>query len=218
MAKKKVAAIVPAFNEEKTIGNVLESLLRTPFVDEIIVVDDGSWDKTSQIAEKKGVKVIKLKENQGKGRALQVGIDSTDASILLFSDADLLGIKPWHFQKLVEPVLKGKADMCVGTIDRKNLRKVLSWFLPKIESPFTGMRALKREFWESVPKEYKEEFFVESALTYFAKKRGLRIHSFILDGVSHIIKEKKYGFFFGLKARTKMFLQIAIINIFLRIH
>jgi len=218
MKKEKVAAIVPAFNEEKTIKAVVEALLKTSFVDEVIVVDDGSSDNTSKIAKEAGAKVIKLKENQGKGRALEIGTEQTDASIFLFSDADLIGIKPSHFQKLVKPVLQQKVDMCVGTVDRRNLNKFLARFLPKVESPFSGMRALKREFWESIPKEYKKRYFVESALTYFAKKNNLKTHSFILDGVSHLIKEKKHGFSFGIRARAEMILQIVIVNILLRIH
>jgi len=218
MKKEKVAAVVPAFNEEKTIKAVVEALLKTPFIDEVIVVDDGSSDNTFKIAKEAGAKVIKLKENKGKGKALEIGTNSTDASLLLFSDADLVGIKPSHFQKLIEPVLQGKVDMCVGAVDRRNFNKFLAWLLPKVESPFAGMRALKREFWESIPKEYKREYFVESALTYFAKKNNLRTHSFILDGVSHLIKERKYGFSFGVAARAKMFLQIAIVNILLRLH
>ena len=218
MKREKVAAIVPAFNEEKTIKDVIEALLKTSFVDEVIVVDDGSVDNTFKIAREAGAKVIKLKENQGKGKALQIGTEQTNASIFLFSDADLIGIKPSHFQKLIEPVLAGKADMCVGAVDRRNFNKFLAWFLPKVESPFAGMRALKREFWESIPREYKKGYFVESALTYFAKKNNLKIHSFILDGVSHLIKEKKHGFSFGFRARAKMLLQIVIVNILLRIH
>jgi len=218
MKKEKVAAVVPAFNEEKTIKDVVEALLKTPFVDEVIVVDDGSSDNTSKIAKEAGAKVIKLKENQGKGEALEIGTNSTDASFFLFSDADIVGVKPSHFQKLIEPVLERKVDMCVGAVDRGSLNRFLAWLLPKIESPFSGMRALKREFWESIPKEYKKGYFIESALTYFAKKNNLKIHSFILDGVSHLIKERKYGFSSGFRARAKMFLQIAIVNILLRLH
>lgn len=217
MEKEKVAAIVPAFNEEKTIGKVIEALLAVPEIDEIIVVDDGSNDKTSQIAQKFKVKLIRLKENIGKGQALEIGSRATQAKILLFTDADLLKIKPSHFQKLLEPVLKNQVEMTVGSVDRSNFSKIFRWILLKVESPVAGMRVLKREFWEKIPEEYKKRYFVESALTYFAKKYKIKTKFFILDGVSHLIKEKKYGFVFGTKARAKMFAEIVLVNILLRL-
>ncbi|MCD5396489.1 MAG: glycosyltransferase family 2 protein [Candidatus Pacebacteria bacterium] len=217
MEGKKVAAIVPAFNEEKTIKGVVEALLETKNISEVIVVDDGSLDQTSKIAKEAGARVIKLKENKGKGTALEIGTRSTDAEIFLFSDADLLGIKSFHFERLLFPVLESEVDMTIGTIDRRNFGKVWAWLLLKVESPFAGTRVLKREFWESVPEEFKKEYFVESALTYFAKKRNLKIKNFILEGVFHLIKERKYGFSLGVIARTKMFFQIIIANILLRL-
>ena len=217
MPKEKVSAIVPAFNEEKTVGGVVEALRKVSLIDEIIVVDDGSFDKTSRVAQKAGARVVRMKTNQGKGEALKRGVQKTDAQVLLFTDADLINVKPSHFHQLIEPILKEKADMTVGLIDRENFYKLLRWFLPKIESPFSGMRALRRDFWESIPEKYKTKYFVESALTYFAKKQNLKVQSFVLRGVSHLIKEKKYGFFYGIWARAKMFSQIILVNIFLRL-
>ena len=92
MNEARVAAVIPAYNEEKNIADVLKALLKSPELDEIIVVDDGSKDKTAEISEKLGVKVIRLSGNQGKGRAMQEGLKATQAEIIVFFDADLLGL------------------------------------------------------------------------------------------------------------------------------
>lgn len=214
----KIAAIIPAYNEEKTITNVIRAAQTSCYINEIIVVDDGSSDNTAKIAKDCGVKVISLKENQGKAQALDRGVRATSASILVFLDADLINLTSKHLEELIRPVLENEFDMAVGTIDRSNLGRFFSWFFEKTESPFAGSRALKREFWEKIPEKYKKEYYIESVLTYFAKKYSLRVKPIILYNTKHLIKEKKYGFWQGAKARAKMFLQIAIINIILRIH
>jgi glycosyltransferase involved in cell wall biosynthesis len=214
----KVAAIIPVYNEEKTIGSIINTLKESPLVDEIIVVDDGSNDKSSQIAKAKEAKVIKLDRNYGKGTALTIGAKNTDAPFLLFLDGDLVGLTCEHIKEIAEPVLKGEYDMCIGTIDRSHLGKIFSYLIEKTESPFSGTRVLKKEFFEKIPEDYKREYYIESVITYFAKKQNLKIKPIVLKGVGHVIKEKKLGFWEGFKARVKMFVQIGIINIILRIH
>ena len=66
----KISAIIPAFNEEPRIGNVLDVVKEMELIEEIIVVDDGSTDNTYKVAIKKGVKVIRLDSNKGKGAAI----------------------------------------------------------------------------------------------------------------------------------------------------
>ncbi len=214
----KIAAIIPAFNEEKTIANVIKAAQDTDYITEIIVVNDGSSDNTEKIAKNCGAKVISLETNQGKSKALEEGVKATDAPILVFIDADLINLYSEHLKKLIRPLLEEKFDMAVGTIDRSNLGKIFSRLFEKTESPFAGTRALKRNFWERIPKRYKKEYYIESALTYFAQKYSLRVKPIVLYGTKHIIKEKKYGFWQGTKARAKMFWQIFLINIILRIH
>jgi glycosyltransferase involved in cell wall biosynthesis len=214
----KIAAVIPAFNEEKTIANVIRAAQATHSIDEIIVVDDGSSDNTGKIAKNCGLRVIRLNKNQGKGQALDKGVKSTDAPILIFIDADLIGLTPDHLDNLLEPVIKDKCDMTIGTVDRSKLGEIFCWIVKKTESPFAGTRALKREFWFTIPDKYKKDYYIESVLTYFAKKQSLKTRSILLENVTHLIKEKKHGLWQGAKARAKMFAQIVLINIILRIH
>jgi len=119
---------------------------------------------------------------------------------------------------LLEPVLKGGADMTVGAIDRKMFGTFLNECFRKTESPFSGMRIIKRSFWEQIPGKYKKKFYVESVITYLAKKSKLKVQPFVLQGVRHIMKEKKMGFWQGTGARWKMNAQIVFINFVLRMR
>ncbi len=212
----KVATIIPAYNEEESIGPVVRVARENNLINEVIVVDDGSSDATSEIARENEAKVVRIENNQGKGKALEIGVQQTKADLLLFLDADLVGLTSQHLTMLLEPVLKGSADMTVGAIDRKMFRTFLNEWFRKTESPFSGMRAIKRSFWEKIPKKYKKKFYIESVITYLAKKNNLKVVPFVLGGVRHITKERKMGFWEGSKARWKMNWQIALINIVLR--
>ena len=70
----RIAAIVPAYNEEATLTEVLAVLKATPVIAEILVVSDGSTDRTVEIARALGLRTIHLRENQGKGRAMAIGV------------------------------------------------------------------------------------------------------------------------------------------------
>lgn len=213
----KICAIIPAFNEEKTIASVIRAAKSTPLISEVIVIDDGSSDNTYEVAKRLKVKVIKLLENRGKSMAMEVGVKETDAPILIFIDADLIGIKSEHLKLMLEPILKNDSEMTIGTIDRRNLGKTLDWFVKKNKLPFSGTRALKKEFWSEIPPEYKKKYYIESALSYFAKQKELKVKTIVLKNVKHLIKEKKYGILLGIKSRAEMFFQMAIVNLIIRI-
>jgi glycosyltransferase involved in cell wall biosynthesis len=106
----KISAIVPAYNEAERIGAVLEPLLAAPSVDEIVVVDDGSTDGTAEVAQRYGVKVVRLGENRGKGAAMAAGVREANGDTLLFLDADLTGLTPKHLEDLVNAYKAGDAD------------------------------------------------------------------------------------------------------------
>jgi len=116
----RLSIVVPAYNEEKTISNVLTALLEElPDVYEIIVVDDGSKDRTAEITEAFSrdhcqVHLIRQPHNQGKTAALRTGFASTTGDIVLVQDADL-EYDPTDIPGLIEPILKGKADVVYGS-------------------------------------------------------------------------------------------------------
>ncbi|HHY03766.1 MAG TPA: glycosyltransferase family 2 protein, partial [Thermoanaerobacterales bacterium] len=106
-----ISAIIPAYNEEKTIGNVLSTLSSMDFIDEIIVVSDGSCDRTVSIAKRYNVRIIELSSNQGKSNAVLKGVSSTKADIILMLDADLIGLTREHVISLTEPIINDNVDM-----------------------------------------------------------------------------------------------------------
>lgn len=108
-----ITAIVPAYNEESTIGSVV--IGASEFVDKVIVVDDGSTDHTSEIAEKAGAEVIKHSSNMGKGAALKTGfnaIKKTDIIVTVDGDGQH---NSWEIPLLLEPIEKGAADVVNGS-------------------------------------------------------------------------------------------------------
>lgn len=204
----KVAAIVPAYNEEANIDNVLKVLLAAPQLDEVMVVDDGSQDKTAQISEKLGAKVIRLKKRGGKGQAMTEGVKRTSAEIIAFFDADLINFNQTHISLLVEPILEGKAVMTVGL--RGGWKEKLAKFFVKIDPllAISGERAMRRFVFESIPERFIRGFFVETALNYYCKKKKLKVLYPDLKGLNIVIKEKKWGFFKGFLNRLKMMWEI----------
>ncbi len=202
----KSAVVIPAFNEERTIGDVITAVRQVPFVGEAIVVSDGSTDQTAAIARSLGAKVVELPENQGKGGAMMVGINSTDADVVLFLDADLIGLQPFHVVDLLLPVLEGRADMTVGIFEQGRLATDLAQFV----APYlSGQRAVKREQLKQLSNLELTRFGVEVALTRFAKSAGLSIEEVELREMSHVMKEEKLGVLKGFMARLRMYWEIA---------
>lgn len=109
----RTLAILPAYNEELAIGSIV---LRTKkYVDKVIVIDDGSKDKTSEIAKMAGAEIIKHSSNKGKGVALKTGFNAVNGyDIIVTMDTDGQH-NPDEIPKLIAPIIKGKADIVNGS-------------------------------------------------------------------------------------------------------
>ncbi len=214
----RVAAIIPAFNEQKTIGPVIDAVQACSSISEIIIIDDGSKDKTGVIALEKKAKVIRHSKNLGKGQAMQSGSKETKASWLIFIDADLIGLKVKHLEALIDGVRKERFDMSIGAVDRRQRWGIIFLrFFNRGRLTLSGTRVMSRDFWESIPLKYKKKFHTETAISYIARKRSLKTKAVLLEGVKHLIKEKKRGLVLGIFHRLRMTGQIAWINILIRL-
>ncbi len=106
-----VSAIIPAYFEEKTIASVVERCL--PFVDEVLVVNDGSTDDTTVNAQRAGARVIELEHNMGVMKAIQRGMREASGDIIVTLDADGQH-DPAEILKLIQPIQDGVADLVMG--------------------------------------------------------------------------------------------------------
>ncbi len=202
----KSAVIIPAYNEEQTIGKVIEAVKQVPFIAETIVVSDGSTDNTAEIARALGAKVVTLEQNLGKGGAMMVGINNTDADVVLFLDADLIGLQPLHVVDLLLPVLEGRAEMTVGIFDHGRLATDLAQFI----APYlSGQRAVKSQLFRQISNLELTRYGVEVALTRFAKTAGISVVEVELRDMTHVMKEEKMGVVRGFMARLRMYWDIA---------
>lgn len=109
----RITAVLPAFNEEITIGSIV--ILTKPYVDSILVIDDGSSDRTSDVASIAGADVVRHTVNLGKGAALKTGFSYCNgADVIVTMDTDGQH-NPADIPRLVAPILAGKADMVNGS-------------------------------------------------------------------------------------------------------
>ena len=200
---------MPAHDEAATIAGVVTPLVGHPLVGEVIVVDDGSRDATAARASEAGARVISLHRTRGKAAAMQWGTQLARHEILLFCDADVIGLSAAKITCIVRPVLAGEFDMHVGIRARRMYwANRLLHFTPVI----SGERALRREIWDQVPPDYKRNFQIEIALNFFAKQNGHRMGISILRGVSQVIKERKRGLLTGLWQRILMIRDILLVS------
>jgi glycosyltransferase involved in cell wall biosynthesis len=201
----KVSVIIPAFNEAVTIAEIVTTAFASVLVDEVIVVDDASTDATAKRAVESGAKVLTLAENRGKGNAMVVGLAAAANEVVLFLDADLVGIAIRHIDDLVLPVLNGDVKMTVGKFQSGEFWTTLSQHL----TPFlSGQRAIQKEAISGFDNMDKLGFGVETALTLFFRKNNLPMKTVLLTSLHHVVKERKFGFFRGFYLRMKMYWQI----------
>jgi len=201
-----VTVIIPAFNEERYLGGVLGPLTEIEEITQIVVVSDGSTDNTIAVAAEYGVEVVALAENIGKGGAMAEGLKRADAEIVLFLDADLIGLNQQHVQQMIQPVIQGEADMTIGIFEGGRLATDMA----QVIAPFlSGQRCLKKHWAEQIRNLEKTGFGVEAALTQFAQDNNLVVQEVTLADMSHVMKEEKLGLVRGFAYRMKMYWEIA---------
>jgi glycosyltransferase involved in cell wall biosynthesis len=203
-----ISVIIPAYNEEKMIGNVLSVLTKIDIIDEIIVVNDGSEDNTVAEAEKYNIILINLKKNMGKGAAVKAGIEKSKGDIIVMLDADLVGLTETHFLSLINPILNDSADMSIGVFSSGRKSTDLA---QKIAPFLSGQRAMNKKYFIDFLNSKDLDtckYGLEIALTKYAKVKKLRLVQIPFENMTHIMKEEKLGILKGFYARIKMYLDI----------
>lgn len=114
----KLSIVIPAYNEEDSILEVIEAVKKidlTPVATEIIVVDDGSKDRTRELlAKTPGIRTVFHDKNRGKGAAVKSGFSAATGDIVLIQDADM-EYDPSDYPALIEPILSGRAQAVMGS-------------------------------------------------------------------------------------------------------
>jgi phosphoserine phosphatase SerB len=169
--KKQITVIIPALNEEATIGNVVRFARAAAQVTEVIVVDDRSTDATVKEAADAGAKVI-ISQKRGKGTSMKEGIEMAENELIVFLDADIDPYSPRTIENLCTPLLTDKADFVKGSFARQAGRvtelvakPLLSILFPELSGfsqPLSGMIAGRKSFFEQV--EFADDYGVDVGL------------------------------------------------------
>jgi len=187
----KTSCVVPAYNEEKTIGRVLKVLKEAKekgLIDELIVVSDGSRDRTVEIAKDYAPdQLLVLSRNRGKAFALIEGLKRAKSSFILLLDADLINLTIEHIKQLLQPIQKNQADMVVGYLSDD--------FWQKLLPSFSGQRAITFRVAQLLLKERgikKSGYNFELILNKLVNQNKLKTLYVPLAGLTHLAKQHKY--------------------------
>lgn len=201
--------MIPAFNEANRISAVLDAVSGASSVSEIVVVDDGSRDNTHAVAAahpaaRMGrLRALCAPTNAGKGAAMLRGAEAAEgADVLVFFDADLIGLTSTLVNALVAPVASGGVVMALGVF--RNGRGATD-LAQKLVPNISGQRAIRRDLFLAIPCLNRSGFGVELAITRYVVDAGLPLARVVLSGVTHPMKEEKLGFVKGARARARMY-------------
>ncbi|MDK2869692.1 MAG: hypothetical protein PWP39_927 [Pyrococcus sp.] len=217
--------VVPAYNEEKTIGKVLDELLTVFPRERIIVVNDGSEDRTEEIAKSKGVRVLTHVINRGLGGALGTGIEyaiKKGAKIIVTFDADGQHLVE-DALKVMKPVVEGKAELAIGSrlkgdisqmplvkkIGNIGLDIITAIFSGKyVSDTQSGLRAFSRRCAEKV-KITCDRYAVSSEIIVKATKNKCRIVEVPIKAIyTEYSKKKGTNILEGIKIAFNLFIDI----------
>ena len=193
-AGRTITAVICVYNEERTVGGVVKTVLDCDTIDEAIVVNDGSTDNTAQILGQflgdDKFRYVEFNENMGKSYAMTKGVELAKGDVILFIDADIIGFESKHIEQLVSPLIHGEADMVIGQPYPNEMRRRLNPLRPL--ELLAGERALyKKDILPIVDKIKTSKYGVETLMVLYYKSQGKRIKIEYLWGVTHLLKFQK---------------------------
>lgn len=190
------SVIIPAYNEGERIKDTLDNIVDINIIDEILVVDDGSKDNTAFVLKNYNnpkVKYHTQNPNQGKGKALEKGLEMVDekSEVIVFLDADV-GKTSSEVTKIIEPVIEGDCDVAIarfrpakkkggmGFVKRLAKDSVYELTGVELNATISGQRAFRREVierFDSIPDGYG----VEVGMTIDILKWNYKVKEYIVD-------------------------------------
>lgn len=191
---KTCTAIVCAYNEESSLASVLDILLVSPLIHDVVAIDDGSIDQTAAVlrsyAGHEKLHAIFLPQNRGKGYAMAEGVLRAQGEVNLFVDADLLNLETDHIAQILHPLIAGEADMVIGYPSRgQGLIEAMNPL-----RPLSGERALlRKDILPLVTSIRDSRFGVETLINLHYRRERKRVRYVLLRGLIHPIKLEKSG-------------------------
>ena len=188
----KVSVIIPAFNEEETVANVINVVKKVKYVDEVIVVNDGSTDNTESEAKSAGAIVINHEVNKGKGEALTTGYRKSDSDIIAFIDADIHNLTSKKVDAMIRPILEGRTDITKtkfaresGRVTELTAKPLLNFFFPEIsfEQPLSGQFAAKRSALKKI--NFEKDYGVDVGIVIDADVLGISVEEVDIGEIEH---------------------------------
>ncbi|MDK2804897.1 MAG: hypothetical protein PWQ94_61 [Thermoanaerobacterium sp.] len=199
-----VSVLIPAFNESNRIVDTIRGMENIEEIDEIIVVNDGSTDDTADKAKKAGAKIVNIKNNSGKGRALKEGLKYVKNDVVAFIDADV-GLTSREVIKLIKPVVDGEADVTVARFPKVNVKsgfgfvKKLAKYGVKLltgydfDSTLSGQRVFKKEVLDKI-KRFYSGYGIEVGMTIDILNMGYKIKEVDVDMTHSVTLRDIKGF------------------------
>jgi len=192
---EEVSVVIPAYNEEEHITKVITAAKNSDLVDEIIVIDDGSKDRTSEIAKKAGVKVFRSETNNGKGHAMLEGVQKSKGEVIVFLDGDLKNINSQKIDKMIIPVNNGydfvKASFFRGSgrVTELTAKPLLKIFFPELDykQPLGGQIAIKRQVANEL--QFEPGFKVDIGLLIDVSMNGHKVKEVPIGEIQHDKRE-----------------------------
>jgi len=225
----RVSILIPCFNEQETVGKVIEKTLglETPYEKEIIVVDDGSTDRSCAVVEKyRDVMLVTHSSNRGKGEAIRTGFKNATGDIVAIQDADM-EYRPQDLPRLINPILTGRADVVLGSrfLGRAEGMSRSHWlanrFLSlvttllcshKISDVMTGHKVFRKQVLEDISVSAKE-FEVETELVAKALLKRYRVVEVPIDYKYRLRGKAKIGWRHGFRS-LYVLLRIGLLSVF----
>ena len=191
-SNKSVSIVIPAYNEEATVAQVVSVARKLSYVDEVIVVDDGSSDRTVEEAESAGATVISHLTNEGKGSAIKTGFKNSHGNIVAFIDADVSNFTSGKIDKIIRPILEDRTDITKtkfaresGRVTELTAKPLLGFFFPELnyEQPLSGQFAGKRSALNKI--KFEKDYGVDVGIVLDADVHGIKILEVDIGDISH---------------------------------
>lgn len=196
--------VICAYNEAPRVAAVVKAALEAD-MGPVVVVDDGSHDDTSAVAERYGATVVRHTVNHGKGAAVASGLKHVMSPLTVLLDADLTGLTSGHIQRLVEPLDVERRVASRGVlVGGRWVTSLAQTLVPSL----SGQRGFRTEDLRSLGPFDDSGYGLELLIEQRLKRQGIKQIQVRLHGVGQVMKEEKSTLTRGARSRLQMYVEI----------